>query len=81
MGAKRQCFFSRRSFCTGGQSGERSSMFTKWLLQTEECFIATPNTVEINLVETQEIVVTESDFERSKYFENVFTDDKRLMST
>lgn len=56
-------------------------MFTKWLLQTEECFIATPNTVEINLVETQEIVVTESDFERSKYFENVFTDDKRLMST
>lgn len=56
-------------------------MFTKWLLQTEECFIAIPNTVELNYVETQETVVTESDFDRSKYFENVFTDDKRLMST
>jgi hypothetical protein len=56
-------------------------MFTKWLLQTEECFIAFLNTVELNYVETQETVVTESDFDRSKYFENVFTDDKRLMST
>ena len=55
-------------------------MFTKWLLQTEECFIATPNTLELNYVETQETVVTEYDFDRSKYFENVFTGDKRLMS-
>jgi len=56
-------------------------MFTKWLLQTEEWFIATPNTVELNYVETQETVVTESDFGGSNYFENVFTGDKRLMST
>jgi hypothetical protein len=80
MGAKRQCFFARRSFCTGEQSGELSSVFTKWLLQTEECFIAIPNTVELNYVETQENV-TESDFDRSKYFENVFNDDKRVIST
>lgn len=56
-------------------------MFTKWLLQTEESFIATPNTVELNYVETQETLVTESDFDRSKYFENVFNGDRRLMST
>ena len=80
MGAKRQHFFSRRSFCTGGQSGVRSSVFTKWLLQTEECFIAIPNTFELNYVETKENV-TESEFDRSKYFENVFTDDKRVIST
>jgi hypothetical protein len=81
MGTKRQCFFTRRSFCTGGQSAERSSVFTKWLLQTEECFIAVPNTVELHYVETQETAVKESDFDRRKYLENVFTDDKRLMST
>jgi hypothetical protein len=52
-------------------------MFTKWLLQKEECFIAIPNAVELNYVETQMTAVTESDFDRSKYFENAFTDDKR----
>jgi len=34
-------------------------------LQTEECFIAIPNTVELNYVETQGTVVTESDFDRT----------------
>jgi len=56
-------------------------MFAKWLLQTEKCFIVMPNTVELNYVETQETVVTESEFDRSKYCANVFTDDKRLLST
>jgi len=56
-------------------------MFAKWLLQTEECFIVMPNTVELNYVETQETVVIESEFDRSKYCANAFTDDKRLLST
>jgi hypothetical protein len=66
MGAKRQELFSGRSFCTGGQSWKRSSMFTKWLLKTEEWFIAISNTVELNSVNTQETVATLTEASISK---------------